>query len=92
MRELGIEYDFRDTAKEPLSAAELKRLVGKRPIEDFLNPRSTSYRKMGLKNRKISRTEAIRLMVEDGNFIRRPILISGSRAVFGFDDTVYREL
>jgi arsenate reductase-like glutaredoxin family protein len=37
-----------------------------------------------------SNTEAIDLMMEQPNLIKRPILVRGSKAVFGFDKEKYR--
>jgi arsenate reductase-like glutaredoxin family protein len=37
-----------------------------------------------------SKKEAIDLMMEQPNLIRRPILIRGSKAVFGFDKDRYQ--
>jgi arsenate reductase-like glutaredoxin family protein len=37
-----------------------------------------------------SKKEAIDLMMEQPNLIRRPILIRGSKVVFGFDKDAYR--
>lgn len=37
-----------------------------------------------------SKKEAIDLMMEQPNLIRRPILVRGSKAVFGFDKERYR--
>jgi arsenate reductase-like glutaredoxin family protein len=39
-----------------------------------------------------SKKEAIDLMMEQPNLIRRPILIRGSRVVFGFDKAEYGPL
>ena len=36
-----------------------------------------------------SKKEAIDLMVEQPNLIRRPILVRGSKAVFGFNKEAY---
>ncbi|MCA9752928.1 MAG: hypothetical protein KC591_12105 [Gemmatimonadetes bacterium] len=92
MRDLGIEYDWRDTVKEPLSRAEFEKLLGRRPVEEFLNPKSTPFRERGLAGRKISKSEAIGLMMEDVNFLKRPILVRGARYVFGFDEDAIRQL
>ena len=39
-----------------------------------------------------SKKEAIDLMMENSNLIRRPILIRGSKVTFGFDKKVYDQL
>jgi arsenate reductase-like glutaredoxin family protein len=36
-----------------------------------------------------SKKEAIDLMMEQPNLIKRPILVRGSKATFGFDKTKY---
>ena len=39
-----------------------------------------------------SKKEAIDLMMENANLIRRPILIKGSKVVFGFDKEAYESV
>ena len=39
-----------------------------------------------------SKREAIALMMENPNLIRRPIMIKGSRVIFGFDKDQYGKL
>jgi arsenate reductase-like glutaredoxin family protein len=39
-----------------------------------------------------SKKEAIDLMMKQPNLIRRPILIDGGRAIFGFDKEAYEKL
>lgn len=39
-----------------------------------------------------SKQEAIALMMENPNLIRRPIVVKGSRVVFGFDKEQYGKL
>ena len=39
-----------------------------------------------------SKKEAIDLMVQNPNLIRRPILIQGPKVVFGFDKDAYGKL
>ena len=60
--------------------------------KDFLAQVST--RSPVFKTRPLPRSkrEAIDLMVENPNLIRRPLLLRGTRAVFGFDKTAYQAL
>ena len=39
-----------------------------------------------------SKKEAIALMMENPNLIRRPIVVKGSKVIFGFDKEQYGEL
>ena len=39
-----------------------------------------------------SKKEAIDLMLKNPNLIRRPILIKGSKVIFGFDKDAYESL
>ena len=59
---------------------------------DFLNPRSTPYRKLGLGDRKVSKAEAIRFICSDVNFLKRPIVVKGRTYVSGMDEEAYRGL
>ncbi len=69
-----------------LSVQELDKLIGKRDYRLFLNPRNEIYRERGMKENPPSREEALRLMAENPNLIKRPILVKGSHIVLGFDE------
>lgn len=45
-----------------------------------------------MKEKPPSRAEAIKLMSEHPNLIRRPILIQGSKIALGFDENKFREV
>lgn len=70
----------------------LERYVDESRLDEFLNKRSPAYKERGLEGRKLTKREAIDLMLEDPNLIRRPIVIIGSRAVFGYRPDVYDEI
>jgi arsenate reductase-like glutaredoxin family protein len=75
-----------------MSAAELQALIGDAEITAYLNTRSASYRAHGFKGKPPTKTEAIKLMVQDPNLIKRPITVKGSTTVFGFDEAKLRQL
>ena len=85
MEKKGFELYFRDLDKQRLSAAELEELIGERDHKDFLNTRNELYRAKNMKENPPSRAEAIRMMAETPNLIRRPVIIAGGRIVLGFD-------
>lgn len=91
LAELGIEVEVRDYFKEPLKAAELERLLPKDPTP-MLGTKSPKYKELGLKDRKLSKAEAIMLMVMDNNLLKRPILVHAKGVVIGFDAAAYTAL
>jgi arsenate reductase-like glutaredoxin family protein len=75
-----------------LSVEELETLIGKRDYREYLNPRSELYRERGMKENPPPRAEALRLMSENPNLIRRPILVNRGRMALGFDEEEFREV
>ena len=66
--------------------AELERLIGNRDYRGFLNSKNELYRERGMKDNPPGREEALRLMSENPNLIKRPILVKGREIVLGFDE------
>ena len=75
-----------------LSVAELDALIGKRDYKRFLNFRNEVYREKGMKKNPPSREEALRLMSENPNLVRRPLLVKGKSIVIGFDKDAMKEM
>ena len=85
LREKGAEFEEVDLNRG-LSAAELDRLIGNRDYRQFLNSRNELFRERGMKDNPPPRSEALRLMAENPNLIKRPILVKGREIVLGFDE------
>ena len=90
--ELGVELEERDYARNPLSETELKELFRDSDPRDFLNAKSPTYKEMGLKDKKLSASESIKLMAKDPNLIKRPLTIAGKKLIAGFDRDRLREV
>ena len=56
---------------------------------DFVSTRSPVFKERPLPK---SKKEAIAMMMENPNLIRRPIMIKGSKVIFGFDKDKYATL
>ena len=54
--------------------------------------RSPAFKARGLDVKKLTKSEAIGLMLEDANLIRRPIVLKGKKAVFGYAPAEYDSL
>ena len=91
LREKGAEFEEVDLNRG-LSVADLDRLIGKRDYLQFLNTRNELYRELDLARQPPSRPEALRLMSEHPNLIRRPILVKGAQIVLGFDEEALGKL
>lgn len=81
----GAEVTERDLFKQPLSAAELRDLLGDRPASDLFSTKSPRYKAMGLEGKTLSNDEMIRLMAEEPYLVRRPSFRIGDRLVVGMD-------
>jgi Spx/MgsR family transcriptional regulator len=75
-----------------LSEVDLDALIGQRDYLKFLNFRNELYRERKMKTNPPSRADAIKLMSQHPNLIRRPILVQGSKIALGFDEDQFREL
>ena len=78
-----------DINKEPPSREFLEKHIDADHFLDFVSLRSPVF-----KDRPLPKTkkDAIAMMLENPNLIRRPILIQGSKVTFGFDKDVYDKL
>ena len=83
--ELGVDLDERDYAKSPLTLGELKDVFRGRDPRDFLNPKSPAFKAKGLAGKQLTVAQALKLMAEDPNLIKRPLTIVGSDIIAGFD-------
>lgn len=73
-----------------LTEAEIDALIGKRDYLKFLNFRNELYRERKMKANPPSRAEAISLMAQNPNLIRRPILVNGAKIALGFDEDEFK--
>ena len=69
-----------------LSVEDLDALIGSRDYRLFLNTRNELYRERGMKENPPPRTDALRLMSENPNLIKRPILVKGEKIALGVDE------
>ncbi len=77
----------RDINRDPPDRAFLEQHIDAARFLDFVSTRSPVFKTRPLPK---SKHEAIDLMMQQPNLIKRPILIRGSRVVFGFDKDAYR--
>jgi len=78
-----------DINKEPPSREFLEKHIEADHFLDYVSTRSPVWKERPLPK---SKKEAIELMMENPNLIRRPIVIKGSKVIFGFDKDAYERV
>ena len=78
-----------DINKQPPTRQFLEQHIDANRFLDFVSTRSPVWKERPLPK---SKKEAIDLMLQNPNLIRRPILIKGSKVTFGFDKDQYGKL
>lgn len=81
----GVAYEGREINAEPLSAAEVRALIGDRPARPFLNSRNAEYRARNLKAVDVDADQAAELIGAHNNLLKRPVLIVDGEYVIGND-------
>jgi len=84
-----VNVDEIDINKNPPDRAFLEKHVDESRFLDFVSTRSPVWKTRPLPR---SKKEAIDLMMEQPNLIRRPILVKASKVTFGFDKEAYEKL
>ena len=80
-----MELEERDYARDPLDLAELKELFKGRDPRDFLSTKSPTFKAMGLQGKTLTAEQTLKLMAQEPNLIRRPLLVVGREMVAGLD-------
>ena len=70
----------------------MRELFATADPRDYLNPKSPAFKTLGLRGKTISSADALRLMAEEPNLIKRPLTIVGHDIVAGFDRDRLRAL
>jgi arsenate reductase-like glutaredoxin family protein len=84
-----VEVHEIDINKEPPSREFLEKHIDPDRFLDFVSTRSPVFKERPLPT---SKKAAIAMMMENPNLIRRPIVIKGSKVIFGFDKDQYGNL
>ena len=70
----------------------LSRVIDEHGLDAVLSKRSPTYKEMNLGERKLSKSEAIDLMLKDPNLMRRPLVLTKGKAILGYDPDEYETL
>ncbi len=78
----GVEFEYREYTKEPLSVAELRTLLKKLGMKAGEVLRSREAKKVGL-SADDSQKKLLAAIAENPKLLTRPIGVRGKRAVVG---------
>jgi arsenate reductase-like glutaredoxin family protein len=81
-----VDVEEIDINRNPPPREFLEKHVDARNFLDYVSKRSPVFKTRPLPT---SKKEAIDLMLQQPNLIRRPILVKGSKVTFGFDKDEY---
>lgn len=82
MKEKGLEYRYREYTKEPLSADELRSVLGMLGVPAKAVLRGRDAKKEGLTGDE-SEERLIEAMAANPNLLQRPIFVLDGKAVVG---------
>ncbi|NQV23996.1 MAG: arsenate reductase (glutaredoxin) [Rhodopirellula sp.] len=85
IQDSGVEPNVVEYLKTPPSAEELDGILRKLNLEpiELMRRKEAKFTELALRDRSLTRDEAIAVMVENPVLIERPIVIKGRKAVIG---------
>ncbi|MBD3616051.1 MAG: Spx/MgsR family RNA polymerase-binding regulatory protein [Gracilimonas sp.] len=86
MEEQGVEFEFIDVKKAPLTREELKELEFKVGLDVLINKRGRKWRDLGLAEKDLSEEELFEQLLEHQTMIKRPVLIKDESVLVGYDE------
>jgi arsenate reductase-like glutaredoxin family protein len=69
----------------------LRALFASADPREYVNPKSPAFKAMGLRGKTLTPEDALKLMAEEPNLLKRPLVIAGRKMVAGFDRDRLRE-
>lgn len=85
LKEKDVLFEIVDIITSPPSRELLEEFIDADNIKPYLNSRSALYRELKLGQNLPSKSEAIELMLQDPNLIKRPFIVRGKQGSFGFN-------
>ena len=87
-------YDEIDITENPPPKSVLKKAIKAKGIRKLFNTSGEQYKKLGIKDKIGTMTEAqaLDLLVGNGRLVKRPIAVDGNRITVGFDENEYKDV
>jgi len=87
-------YDEIDITENPPPKSVLKRAIQVKGIKKLFNTSGEQYKKLGIKDKIGTMTEAqaLGLLSGNGRLVKRPIAVDGNQITVGFNESEYKEV
>jgi arsenate reductase len=93
LKENHISYETKAIRETPPTTTELEQALAAQDgdLRKLFNTSGGDYRELGLKDKLpgLSKSEAIALLANNGNLVKRPFLISETTALVGFNESAW---
>jgi Spx/MgsR family transcriptional regulator len=91
MEDNGIDYEFVDIKKEPLTRVELQEFANRVGLDVLVNRRGMKWRQLGLKDKDLSESELFEQLLQNQTMIKRPVLVKEEAILVGYDEDAFEE-
>ncbi len=93
LAENGIEFESIQVREQPPSVAELQLACAALGLKKLFNSSGLDYRSLGMKDilPTLAEADALQLLSENGNLVKRPLVITADSAINGFKEADWVE-
>ena len=88
----GIEFEFVDIKKEPVSKEKIEGWLKKVSIDKLFNSRGTKYRTLKLKDLNLNDEGKKEWLAKENLLIKRPVIEYNDDVILGFDEDEYKRI
>ncbi len=96
LKEEGVTYQAIPIRETPPTKAELKKMlkIYDGEVKKLFNTSGQDYRSLGLKDKIaiMSEAEALDLLSQNGNLVKRPFILSKNWGAVGFKAEIWEEM
>lgn len=102
-KDAGLDYEFVDIVEKAPTVGFLKKVLkqavnpdGSRsiPVAKLVNPSSTTYRELNMKEKlaTLKEDELLSLLASHSKMIRRPVVTDGERFTVGLNEELFEKI
>lgn len=89
----SVPYTFHDFRVDGINKTMVNNFLKQINVEVLINKRGTTWRKLSEKEKDIkTKTQAVKLMLENPAIIKRPVLDANKKFSVGFSEESYKAL